>query len=437
MKKRLLTMLVLLMAVVTGAWALPATPNSIVINGTPQIGDKSISLTYHFDPANVSGITSYVPTLKVKCAADNKWDEMNLSLTEVSSGTTTISLNKLGEFEAGKTYEVCFAYNNGNWVDEVFQSFVPAGPATYTITLAEGTEDASNWQGKAGEGEYQALPLEGVAANTAVNVKYNGSKKVKSVKAVKKGGAVDNTYQKWDADQKKLVATDIPAEVTMVANADADVTWEAGTYVVEGEVTISGSIALNGNVDLIIKDGAKLIVNNYILGYSLYNLSIFGQSNQTGELVVNSSLDAIEDIKTLEVHSAKVKATSSGNNNDGFYNIQTFNVYGGTVDAESTGTNGNGILLYSSGKMKIYGGDVKALGKGNKFGIAGNHTTVTVYGGKLWAGCFNNKAIDASNVTLEKGAGFNGKIEISGSGESWSDWELPSTPGTNYVRVGY
>ena len=301
---------------------------------------------------------------------------------------------------------------------------------TYKVTLQEGTEDATNWTISPAEAEEGAT----------VTATYSGEKKVKSVKAVKKGGAepVDNTYQKWDADQKKLVATDIPAEVTTVQNANADVEWTAGTYVVEGNVTIGGTISLLGDVNLIIKDGAKLIVNNnYIVGYSNYNLSIFGQSNQTGELVVNSSLDPIEDIKTLEVHSAKVKATASGDNCDGFYNIQTFNVYGGSVDAESTGTNGNGILLYSSGSMNIYGGDVKALGKGNKFGIAGNHTTVTVYGGKLWAGCFNNKAIDASNVTLKKGDGFNGKIEISGSGESWSDWELPSTPGTNYVRVGY
>ena len=299
-------------------------------------------------------------------------------------------------------------------------------PATYKVTLQEGTEDAKNW----------TVPEE-AAEGASVTVTYNGEKKVKSVKAVKKGGAVDNTYLKWDADQKKLVATDIPAEVTMVANADADVNWEAGTYVVEGDVTIGGTIALLGNVDLIIKDGAKLTVNNYIVGYTNYNLSIYGQSKQTGELVVNFSLDAIEGIKTLEVHSAKVKATSSGNNCCGFLNIQTFNVYGGSVDAESTGTNGYGIRLASSGSMNIYGGDVKALGKGNQFGIAGSHTTVTVYGGKLWAGCFNNKAIDANNVTLKKGDGFNGKIEVSGSGESWNDWEVPSTPGTNYVRAGY
>ena len=62
-----------------------------------------------------------------------------------------------------------------------------AAPAasTYTVTLKEGTDDATSWQGKAGTGVYQALPLEGVEAGKAVSVKYNGTKKVKSVKAKK------------------------------------------------------------------------------------------------------------------------------------------------------------------------------------------------------------------------------------------------------------
>ena len=200
-KKRFISMLVLLMTAVTGAWA---TPNSIVINGTPHVGDKSISLTYYFDPANVPDIESYAPTLKVKCAADNKWDEIWLSLSDVSSGTTNISLKNLGEFEAGKTYEVCFAYYNGNWVDEVFQSFVPAIP-TYDVTLKEGTEDATSWQGKAGTGEYQALPLKRVAVGTAVSVKYNGWKLVKSVKAKKK---VKPAAEATAEDKGKLIGTD-------------------------------------------------------------------------------------------------------------------------------------------------------------------------------------------------------------------------------------
>lgn len=60
------------------------------------------------------------------------------------------------------------------------------GPLMYSVTLADGSEDADKWQGKAGDGEYQSLPLEGLEAGTAVSVKYNGTKKVKSVKAKKK-----------------------------------------------------------------------------------------------------------------------------------------------------------------------------------------------------------------------------------------------------------
>ena len=63
---------------------------------------------------------------------------------------------------------------------------VTVAEPTYTVTVKVGTEDATNWQGKAGTGEYQALPLTGLEAGTAVTVKYSGTKKVKSVKAKKK-----------------------------------------------------------------------------------------------------------------------------------------------------------------------------------------------------------------------------------------------------------
>jgi hypothetical protein len=123
MRKKIFTFLLALATSVGLSWA---TENSIVINGTPQVGDNSISLTYYFDPANVPGITGYAPTLKVKCVTDNIWDEEWLSLSEIRSGTTTITLDNLGSFQAGKSYEVCFAYYNGSWVDEMFQSFTPA-----------------------------------------------------------------------------------------------------------------------------------------------------------------------------------------------------------------------------------------------------------------------------------------------------------------------
>ena len=236
-------------------------------------------------------------------------------------------------------------------------------------------------------------------------------------------------YLKWDGTQQKLVATPFPATYNTMTSSTT--TWSAGTYVVEGEVTISGSISLTGDVDLIIKDGAKLTVNNnHIYGLG-NNLSIYGQANQTGQLVVDNSsaIDPFFYITTLEVHSCQVKATSSHIDCGGFYNISTFNVYGGSVDGENTGTSGYGI---SSDSMNIYGGDVKAVGKGNSYGITGGCTT-TVYGGKLWAECAGKKALQ-SGVTLAKDAGFTGKIEYSMDKSAWSE---TVDNNAKYVRAGY
>ncbi len=329
-------------------------------------------------------------------------------------------------------YYFTAGYNWENNVNKTVENYVRAcltfnilvAPPTYSVTLAEGTEDFDKWTIEPAE----------AAEGASVTVTYKGEKKVKSVKAVKKA-AVEKPYLEWVADQKKLVATEIPAEVTTVENANTDVHWAAGTYVVEGEVTINGIITLDGNIDLIIKDGAKLTVNSYILG-SDKNLSIYGQANQSGQLVVNSSGDAIVSITTLEVHSCKVKATTSGDACGGFY-IDEINVYGGSVDGEGTATDGYGILLTDDGKMNIYGGDVKAEGSGNgySFGIRSgyNGATVTVSGGTLWAKSAANQAI-GSNVTLKKGDGFSGKIEYRSDNSTWSETKDASA---KYVRAGY
>ena len=75
---------------------------------------------------------------------------------------------------------------------------------TYRVSVKGGTEDATSWQGKAGTGEYQARPLEGVAG-TAVSVKYSGWKLVKSVKATKK---VKPAAEATAEDKGKLIGTD-------------------------------------------------------------------------------------------------------------------------------------------------------------------------------------------------------------------------------------
>lgn len=297
---------------------------------------------------------------------------------------------------------------------------------TYNVTFVEGTN----------LNEWSATPNKEVKKDTKVDIKYTGTKKVIDVKVEKKA-TVDpaKAYLKWDADQKKLVATEIPAEATKVENSTSYVEW-SGTYVVEGNVTITGNITLSGNVNLIIKDGATLTAKK-IIGYN-NNLSIYGQANQTGQLVVdNSGDDAITSMKTLEVHSAKLTATTSYSDRGAFCLIGTFNVYGGSVDATATGSHGGyGIWLGTDGSMNIYGGEVKAVGKGTgsySYGItANNSSTVTVNGGKLWAENADKKAL--RDVNIQKGAGFSGKIEYSSDKSTWSE---TVDADAKYVRAGY
>ena len=231
-------------------------------------------------------------------------------------------------------------------------------------------------------------------------------------------------YMAWDGSE--LVQKTFTGDYTVVQNSNQDATWQEGTYVVEGIVEINGTITFDGydgNVNLIIKDDAKLTVNGYINGTS-NNLRIYGQAQKSGELVVDCPVgDAISSITTLEVHSAKVTATASYDNNGGFYGIETFNVYGGKVYAQNTGSKGFGIALQVDGSMNIYGGEVKAVGKGNgDYGCGIKSTSVAyvkVYGGKLWAENADNKALD--KITLTKDDSYtSGKIWYSTNGYSWS-----------------
>ena len=318
-------------------------------------------------------------------------------------------------------------YSDGDMCATALEVTVAAAP-TYDVvinTAGLSAEEAGKWS---------ASPNTGVKKGDDVTVTYTGTRKVIGVKAQKTGPL----YMKWDDSQKALVPTEIPATVTKVEDAE-HVTWPAGTYLVEGDVGINGYIELTGDVELIIKDGAKLTAKE-IYGEDIYSLSVYGQTNMSGELNLACSFDdAINCMTALNIHSCKVNASSSEDNNGGFFNILEVNVYGGLVNAEYTGSsNGFGI---GSDVMNIYGGEVKAIGKGNdndySYGINNsNGTTVNVYGGKLWAECSGNRAIN-SNVTLTKGEGFNGKIETCSDGTSWTVYTETGTPDAKYVRVGY
>ena len=215
----------------------PNTPYQVKVKG--NCGDDGYSqatapvsfTTLESCPAptglTASDVTAHEATISWTSAAD-AWqicvndDEENLiDVTETTYNFTGLAPET--------TYTVKVRTNCGDdgysdWSNAVTFTTADA-PATYTVTLKEGTDDATSWQGKAGEGEYQDLPLESVAAGTAVTVKYTGTKKVKSVKAVKKAAAAAPALnltspavgQIIGDDGKNYNYTSLPGGVTAVA----------------------------------------------------------------------------------------------------------------------------------------------------------------------------------------------------------------------------
>ena len=205
-------------------------------------GNNHFTITFTIEPptVNVTGITldkteasmivggetlTLTPTVLPAEATDKTvtWTTSDASVATVADGVVTA-------VGAG-TATITATANDGSGVTGTCT--VTVSPAGYSVALKEGTDDAANWQGKAGEGEYQALPLTGLKAGTAVSVKYSGTKKVKSVKAVKKATAAAKTLAEATSEDigkiagkdGKIYATKAAAEAVATGNAVAMIAY--------------------------------------------------------------------------------------------------------------------------------------------------------------------------------------------------------------------
>ena len=279
---------------------------------------------------------------------------------------------------------------------------------TYKVTLQEGTEDATNW----------TVPAE-AAAGSPVTATYNGSKKVKSVKAVKKNTAyAANEYNKgsWNSTLKKVEFTKKTADATPTVLTD-QTTWQYAWYTVSGNVTINGKVTLTNDVNLILQDGATLTINGQLDCWTNHkNLNIYGQDKGDGKLNVsysdNMNGTAIygnwETI--LEIHGGEITAAAIGDTGMGL-EIDHFKMYGGKLT--STSKNNPGIQFTRD--FEVYGGEVVGTTNSTSYpsnGIYGTNGSLIVYGGKVKA---TGNGINDTEY-YDYGSGFGCKVQSGTTG---------------------
>ena len=185
----------------------------------------------------------------------------------------------------------------------------------------------------------------------------------------------------------------------------------AGTYYVEGSFTSTGALVLQGEVNLILKDGATLTVDNGIGYTGTGSLNIFAQSNgaSMGHLIVNNATPTgvspfteapALKANNLTIHGGKIDATGGATADVTQFGIEVLGgkliIYDGIISSTGNGTSNGLVADGLSSIFEVYGGDITITGGGTQAFSANLFTLGT--GMKYFAADSANPESDPANV---------------------------------------
>lgn len=235
-------------------------------------------------------------------------------------------------------------------------------------------------------------------------------------------------------------------EYILVNDEIAELTGDK-PYVVNSDVTIDHDVTISTDAELIICDGKTLTINGKLNdnNASLYtgtkSLSLYGQTSETGKLIVTfpgtgTATSAIK-VKDLSVSGVNIISSAKAPGGWAIKASGEFNLYHGSVDARNyEGTIaasaecidtykanvydgatlycfGTSIALRSSSSINNYGGTITAEAGFGDTGIGGKailSASVNIYGGKVTATGGNAK----SGSGKTGGIGIYAMVTISG-----------------------
>ena len=209
-----------------------------------------------------------------------------------------------------------------------------------------------------------------------------------------KGANVSSTvFKKWNAtsgqwetiglvyfDYKKIT----PENVAALGNV-----WGAGKYLVQGSVTINNNImgGGDGKLEIYLGDDAQLTINGSLnYGDSDEGIEIHGQTNGTGQLIINSEGPGI-DAKNIVIDGGKLEASSS------------------TAEALKISGEAGGALVLHGGHVEAKATTTGTKGVDGKIGIGGGTAYIQGGGGAGDTACSSfyllpNSPVAPSEVTI-------------------------------------
>ena len=157
-------------------------------------------------------------------------------------------------------------------------------------------------------------------------------------------------------------------------------------YAVTADIIVpKKTFRVKGTVNLIICDGAKLQASRIDL-LENSTLNIYGQSEGTGELEIESNMfPAIGSAfrnTSISIFSGTITARGFSKGS-GIGSCGSVSIYGGTITARG-GIHAGGISC-SKGSLSIYGGDITATGGSEAAGISCSKGSLSIYGGNVTA----------------------------------------------------
>ena len=228
-------------------------------------------------------------------------------------------------------------------------------------------------------------------------------------------------YLEWDGTA--FVEKDVPEDAIEITSATSSLNSDK-LFVVKNDVTITGGLNIDQDASIVLCDGATLTINGAVKsalsGEFICSLTIYGQTNGTGKLVANHSVDDYNAINLLNftLHGGEVVAKATELSACGIYTSKDIHIYGGKVTAEGTQ---KGIMINPGGGGKFYmdGGEVVATGTSytdSEYtrGGWGINAGIIMSGGTLTATGGNSGANAGGTQGAQGGVGINGDITISG-----------------------